>query len=124
MKIEVKGTLHAKLSRQYTNKNGENVIVASVVILEGNMNGYDIFKNFQTTDANLIQEIKNIPDNSKVFASGYLNCSFYEKDSKKQEFTKINLKEIRLQEQNTQQSQPQKQTQNTNTQYNNTDLPF
>lgn len=125
MKITSKGTLQAKLSRKYE-KNGETAIVATIVVLEGNLNGYDIVKNFETTDNNLIQEIAKTPENTKIEVSGYLNCSFYEKDGKKNAWTKIKLTEFKLQE-SEQNKTEQSQVNNTNVQSNtqqNDNLPF
>ena len=128
MKIEIKGTITDRMSQKVTGNNGTK-IYAKVIVKEGERNGNDIVKIFETSKEELINRITQMPAGTKVQCTGYLNCfSGTGNNGKKYAITKINLTEIELQENhnyNNQNSYQQQQTNNQQIQNSGVgDLPF
>ena len=102
-KLTAKGEIKRLFSKKYKKNDGTEQIRAILVVKEGEINGYEITKNFETSDQNIIEILKVFKVNQKIECVGYLSCfdGISEKDNKPFAITSINLKEIKLQGPNT-----------------------
>lgn len=116
MKIEIKGSLKDRWSKKITKKNGENMIIVTIIVKIGENEYGEKLIGFQAFKEEKIELIKKLNIGDEISCSGYLGTNIGENEKGKWAMTNINLTYIAKNE--------LKQKTNTVAVQENDNLPF